>query len=61
MIFQARHLQRRLQAPLSYGFAFDCIGIPFGLSLSKPFDKLRANGAFCAMDCTSVSVVRAGT
>jgi len=28
--------------------------IPFGLSLSKPFDKLRANGAVYAIDCTSV-------
>ena len=28
--------------------------LPFGLSLSKPFDKLRANGVFYTFDRTSV-------
>ena len=31
--------------------------LPFGLSLSKPFDKLRANGVFYTFDRTSVSAM----
>jgi hypothetical protein len=29
--------------------------LPFGLSSPKPFDKLRANGSFCAIDRLLVS------